>query len=50
MKMKKILVVASAFASCVASAEWVTDMGSGWRLTVGSGMNFGAESISFGKG
>ena len=43
MTMKKILVVASVFASCVASAEWVTDMGSGWRLTVGSGMNFGAD-------
>ena len=43
MKMKKILAVTTVVASCVASAEWVTDMGTGWRLTVGSGINFGTD-------
>lgn len=41
--MKKIIVILTLFACMMASAEFVTDIDKGWRLTVGPQFNFNAR-------
>lgn len=41
--MKKFIVMLPLFACMMASAEFVTDMNKGWRLTIGPQFNFNAS-------
>ena len=43
MKKNVILLVLASAATLAADAEFITDLGQGWRLTVGPQFNFNAK-------